>query len=334
MSDLDVAVIIVSYKSAALTIDCLRSLEPERSGPGLKIRVVVVDNASGDGPAVARAIEENGWSSWAALVVSEKNGGFAYGNNVGMQRAYADGLPDYVHLLNPDTVVRKGAIASLVAFLESHPDVGIAGGSFENHDGSEWPIAFRFPTILSELDQGLQLGFVTRLLSGRVMARRMDPVAQPTDWVSGASMMIRRKVLESVGGLDENYFLYFEEIDLCFRARSAGFKTWYVPESRVMHIAGQSSKVTERTDDVKRLPPYWFESRTRFFAANYGLGYAMVTDLVAMAAHAFGALKRMALRRGEKGIPHYIRDLTRHSVLRSKNRSLPAVKSFKPLVGS
>ena len=122
MSDLDVAVIIVSYKSAALTIDCLRSLEPERSGPGLKIRVVVVDNASGDGPAVGRAIEENGWSSWAALVVSEKNGGFAYGNNVGMQRAYADGLPDYVHLLNPDTVVRKGALAALVAFLESHPE--------------------------------------------------------------------------------------------------------------------------------------------------------------------------------------------------------------------
>jgi GT2 family glycosyltransferase len=334
VSELDVAVIIVTYKSADLTVDCLRSIDAERGLPGPKIRVVVVDNASGDGPTVARAIEENRWSPWATLVVAEKNGGFAYGNNVGIQRAFADGLPDYVHLLNPDTLVRKGAIAALVSFLESHPEAGIAGGSFENLDGSDWHIAFRFPTLLSELDQGLQVGFVSWLLSRSVLARRMDPVAQPIDWVSGASMMVRRKVLESVGGLDENYFLYFEETDLCYRAKAAGFSTWYVPESRVMHIAGQSTKVTVRNEAVKRLPPYWFESRRRFFAANYGLGYAMVTDLVALSAHALGHLKRLLLLRADQGVPFYIRDLSRHSVLRGKNRDLPAIKSFKPLAGS
>lgn len=334
MSEIDVAVVIVTYKSADLTVDCLRSVEVERALPGPKIRVVVVDNASGDGPTVARAIEENRWASWATLVVAEKNGGFAYGNNVGIQRAFADGRPDYVHLLNPDTLVRKGAIAALVSFLEAQPEAGIAGGSFENLDGSDWHIAFRFPTLLSELDQGLQIGLISRLLSKRVMARRMDPVAQPTDWVSGASMMVRRKVLESIGGLDENYFLYFEETDLCYRAKAAGFSTWYVPESRVMHIAGQSTKVTVRNEAVKRLPSYWFESRRRFFATTYGLRYAILTDLVALGAHALGHLKRLAMWRGDRGVPHYLRDLSRHSVLRAKNREQPAIKSFKPLAGS
>jgi GT2 family glycosyltransferase len=334
VSELDVAVVIVTYKSAGLTVDCLRSVEAERTNPALKIRVIVVDNASGDGPEVARAIEENRWGSWATLIVAEKNGGFAYGNNVGIQRAFRDGLPDYVHLLNPDTLVRKGAIASLVGFLEAHPEAGIAGGSFENLDGSDWPYAFRFPSLFSEIDGGLQFGLVTRLLSGHVMTRVMGPAPAPTDWVSGASMMLRRKVLEAVGGLDENYFLYYEETDLCWRAKAAGFETWYVPESRVMHIAGQSTKVTERQASTKRLPAYWFESRRRFFASNYGLGYAMATDLVALAAYALGHVKRLALGRSDRGIPHYIRDLSTHSILRAKNRNLPALKAFKPSAGA
>jgi GT2 family glycosyltransferase len=333
VNEVDVAIIIVSYKSAALTIDCVRSIEAERSSPGLRIRVVVVDNASGDAPPIARAIEENGWSTWVTLVVAERNGGFAYGNNLGFRRAYADGPPVYLHLLNPDTILKKGAILKLVAFMESHPEVGIAGGSFENRDGSDWPIAFRFPSLLGELDAGLQIGFVSRWLGPVVVAQRMSPVAQPTDWVAGASMMIRRAVLETVGGLDENYFLYFEETDLCFRARAAGFSTWYVPESRVMHIGGQSTKVTERNAKVKRLPDYWFESRRRFFRSNYGLRYAMAADAVALLAHSLGHLKRVALRRGDEGVPWYIRDLARHSILRTPNRRLPAQKCFPPRAG-
>jgi len=331
VSELDVAIVIVSYKSAGLTIGCMQSIEAERSSPGLKIRLVVVDNASGDGPAIAEAIEKNAWSSWASLVVAERNGGFAYGNNLGIQRAYADGLPAYVHLVNPDTVLRKGAISALVTFLEAHPDVGIAGSSFENPDGSDWPIAFRFPSLVSEFAGGLQWGPLSR---NRIVAKQMTPVQQPTDWVAGASMMLRRKLLEKIGGLDENYFLYYEETDLCFRAMAAGFATWYVPESRVMHIGGQSTKVTVRNEEAKRLPAYWFESRRRFFTSNYGLRYAMVTDVVALIAQVLGLLKRKALFRGDRGIPHYIRDLSRHSVLRAKNRQQPAIKCFRPAAGS
>lgn len=330
MSVIDVAVIIVTYKSAALTIDCLASIEAEHNTSGIRIRVVVVDNASGDAPIVARAIERNNWSSWVTLEVAERNGGFAYGNNVGFQRAYADARPDYLHMLNPDTILRKGAISKLVNFLEQHPDVGIAGGSFENQDGSDWPFAFRFPSLLSEFEGGIQFGLVTRLLKPWVVTRQMVQVSQPTDWVAGASMMIRASVVEAIGGLDENYFLYFEETDFCFRAKRAGFPTWYVPESRVMHIAGQSTKVTERDAAPKRLPAYWFESRRRYFVLTHGIGYAIGIDIVALFGQTLGLIKRLALRRGHQGIPYFIRDLARYSVLHRKNRNLSAIKCFKP----
>ena len=330
MSDIDVAVAIVTYRSADLTIDCLRSVAAERLTPGLRIRVIVVDNASNDAPLIAKAIESNGWSSWVMLVEAPTNGGFAYGNNVAFRRAYDDGAPAYLHMLNPDTLVRKGAIGTLVRFLEMHPDVGIAGSSFENRNGSNWPIAFRFPSILSELEEGLQLGIITHLFQPWVVARRMSPVPQPIDWVAGASMMIRRAVIDAIGGFDENYFLYFEETDFCLRAKKAGFPTWYVPESRVMHIAGQSTKVTERNAVPKRLPAYWFESRRRYFSANHGGRYAMGADVVALLAHGLGALKRIVQRRTDREIPHFLADLMQHSALWSRNRKLAAIKHFVP----
>ena len=326
MSGIDVAVAIVSFKCANLTIDCLRSIEVERSIAEVGIRVVVIDNSSDDAPLIARAIEANGWASWVTLAVAPQNGGFAYGNNVALQYIFKESLPTYVHLLNPDTQVRKGAIDALVRFLEANPDVGIAGSSFENLDGSDWPIAFRFPSILSELEQGLQLGYATRVLRPWVVARHMDPVSQPIDWVPGASMMIRRTVIDTIGGFDENYFLYFEETDYCFRAKKAGFSTWYVPESRVMHIAGQSTKVTERKTATKRLPAYWFQSRRRFFATTYGLHYALVADVVALLAHSLGSLKRAGQRRREQSVPYFITDLAKHSTLWRKNRNMAPTK--------
>src|SRR5262245_22448950 len=164
MTGVDVTIAIVTYHSADLTIDCLRSVEAERLTPAVNIRVIVVDNASGDARSIAEAIEKNGWRSWVTLITAPKNGGFAYGNNLAMRRANADGRPKYLHMLNPDTIARKGAISALVRFLETHPDVGIIGGSFENRDGSDWPIAFRFPSLLSEAEEGLQFGLATRVL--------------------------------------------------------------------------------------------------------------------------------------------------------------------------
>ena len=322
MRKLTVAVVIVSYRSAALTIECLRSVLAERTDDRLNIRAVVIDNASGDHPLIAGAIEENGWSSWVAAVLAPRNGGFAYGNNLGIRHALESGPADYVFLLNPDTQVRTGAIPALVRFLESQPQIGIAGGSFENEDGSEWPIAFRFPSLISELSQALGFGPVIRLLDRWAVAREMSQAArQQVDWICGASMMIRMAVLEAIGGLDEGYFLYFEETDFCLRARRAGFATWYVPESRVMHVGGQSTGVTERNAAAKRLPAYWFESRRRYFAKAFGTAHAMAIDVVVLAAYPLGWLKRFLLRQRRQNVPHYYRDFIRASVLRSRNRT-------------
>ena len=173
MSTKQVAVIIVTYKTAQLAIDCLRSINAERHQPDLVITATVVDNSSEDYDAIKQASDHNGWSDWVQLVCPPKNGGFAYGNNFGVRLASDAQTPDYIHLLNPDTMLRKGAIASLVQFLEVHEEIGIAGSSFENLDGSDWPFAFRFPTILSEIEEGLQFGLTSRILTPWVVARTM-----------------------------------------------------------------------------------------------------------------------------------------------------------------
>ncbi len=213
-------VVIVNYKTAALTLNCLSALEPELA-PLPRGRVVVVENASGDGDALRSAIRERGWDGWASIDVAEHNGGFAYGNN----RAIGPALrgccpPEYVLLLNADTLVRPGAISALLDFMEERPNVGIAGSSFINADGTDWRIAFRFMTAWSEFEQAVRVGLISRLLRRRVVAREM-PQDRPsqTDWVAGASMIIRRGVFEAIGLLDEEYFLYYEEADFCLRAR-------------------------------------------------------------------------------------------------------------------
>lgn len=325
-----VAVIIVSYRTASLVVEALRSLEPERGHSNLQLRVFVIDNASGDFAAIAQAIEDNGWSGWASVHAASRNGGFAYGNNLGFELAFRRARPDYLYLLNPDAQVRPDAIRTLVEFMESHPQVGIAGSGLENEDGSDWPIAFRFPSLLSEIDTGLQFGLATRVLRRWVVARIMTKVSQPADWVCGASMIIRAQVIDSVGGLDENYFLYFEETDFCYRARCGGFSTWYVPASRVMHICSQSTSVHKRNAAPARLPEYWFASRRRYFAMSYGMQLAMLIDLVAIPAYALGVVKRTLLGRRAQGVPHFVRDLMRHSILRPANRSVPLARCFKP----
>jgi N-acetylglucosaminyl-diphospho-decaprenol L-rhamnosyltransferase len=328
VNDLDIAVVIVTYKSAELAIECLHSIHSERETQVLKIRVVLVDNASGDLPRITQAVERNGWSSWVTLELAPRNGGFAYGNNFGIRRIYAKTRPNYILLLNPDTQVRRGAIAALVGFLESHPQVGIAGSSFETEDGKDWPFAFRFPTLVSEIEHGMQVGIITRCLSRWTVARTMNSVAQPMDWISGASMMIRPTVLSAVGCLDENFFLYFEETEFCHRAGRAGFPTWYVPESRVMHMIGKSTNVDEKTRFSRRLPGFWFDSRARYYATTHGVGAAAVIDVVAIVSSLIGLLKRKLM--GRAGTPNYIRDMLAHSVILPSNRLIAPQKTYFP----
>jgi N-acetylglucosaminyl-diphospho-decaprenol L-rhamnosyltransferase len=333
-----VGIVIVTYKSAALTTDCLRSIARERANSALEIRCVVVDNASGDAPAVGQAIEEASWSDWARVVVAPRNGGFAYGNNLGLRELERDGRVEFMHLLNPDTVLRAGAIDALVDFLRTHPRAGLAGGIFENGDGSEWAIAFRFPSVLSEMEQGIRLGVVSRLLSKWRVPMNMGPDAAQVDWLAGASIMVRREVFSRIGGLDESFFLYFEETEFCHRAKAAGFEVWYVPASRVVHIAGQSTKVTERDAAPKRLPAYWFDSRRLYFTMTRGKGHSWLADVGAVTAGWIGLSKSALLGRLGQHVPHFLRDVVRHRLQRSdadisqanlaRGVSMPAVPRF------
>jgi GT2 family glycosyltransferase len=302
---------------------CLEALEPELASI-TGARVSVVENHSGEAEMLTRAIAERGWGGRVGLDVSDYNGGFSYGNNRAIRPALAsDHPPDYVLLLNADTEVRPGAIRALIDFMNGHPKVGIAGSSLENPDGSDWPIAFRFITPISELENGLRLGLVSRLLRRHVVSRVMEQGRpQPVDWVAGASMIIRRGVFESIGLFDEGYFLYFEEVDFCLRARRHGWPCWYVPQSRVMHIAGQSSGLTERGRQPPRTPAYWFASRRRYFLKHFGLFGAITADLAFSFGFALWRLRRILLRKPDPDPPHHLADFLKHSVLFRKNRRI------------
>lgn len=270
---------IVNYRTADLTIDCLRALS-QQVGDFLNLRVMVVDNNSGDNSDIklASAIEGEGWGSWVNVIPLATNGGFAFGNNAVIRQALSlSESPDYVMLLNPDTVAQNGAIKALVEFMDAHPDVGIAGSRLKNPNGEEERSAHTFPSPLSELDGGVRLGMVSRLLHRYVVSPPVLSFAHPCDWVSGASMIIRRQVIEEIGLMDENYFLYFEEVDFCRRTINAGWQCWYVPESVVLHLEGASTGIRTR---AKRRAGYWYDSRRRFFIKHYGVAGLVAADIL------------------------------------------------------
>jgi N-acetylglucosaminyl-diphospho-decaprenol L-rhamnosyltransferase len=321
-----VLVVIVNYKSAGLTIACLRSLEAEIAENPF-IRVTVVENDSGDGDTIAAAILERGWGAWASLKIAERNGGFAYGNNRGIEPTLRwPEPPDYYFLLNPDTEIRRGAVRMLVEYMDEHPAVGIAGSSLESQDGSVWPYAYRFQSILSEFEDGIRFGPVSRMLQKWAVPRAMGREPAEVDWVAGASLMIRRKVFEDIGLMDEGYFLYYEEVDYCLQARRAGWPCWYVPQSRVMHISGQSTGVpgggTPRTENLKRMPAYWFDSRSRYFVKNHGLAYARLADLAFGVGRTLWTLRRLLSRRPREDAPWFLADFWRTSVLFQTGRKV------------
>lgn len=291
-------VIIVNYRTPALAIACLASLSDEIVClPGSK--VMVVDNDSGDGSvaSISRAIAEQNWGRWAEVVPMARNGGFAFGNNAGLSAALAavDG-PDFILLLNPDTVVKPLLLATLVAFMEAHPRCGIAGCRIEDSDGSVGCSAHNFPSPVSEFEQGLRFGPVSRWLGKYVVSPSLPSVAHRCDWVSGACLMLRRDVLEQVGLMDEGYFLYFEEVDYCRLSALHGWEIWFTPDTGVVHLEGASTGIDDRR---KRRAGYWYDSRRRFFTRHYGVAGLLLADLLWVVGRV-GYLVRMVLTPTEK----------------------------------
>ncbi len=272
-------IIIVNYRTAELSIDSLRSLSTQVADLGGG-RVVVIDNNSCDGSVdkINVAIEREGWSGWVSVIPLDRNGGFAYGNNAGIRAALASpDHVDFVMLLNPDTVAREGAVKSLVEFMGTHPRAGIAGSLLENPDGDVECSAHRIHSPLSELVAGARLGFLSRLLHRYVVSDSPAAEMHQCDWVSGAGMIVRRSVFEKVGLMDEGYFLYFEEVDFCWRVKREGWEVWYVPQSRVMHLEGASTGIRVK---ARRRAKYWYDSRRRFFVKHYGVLGLVMADIL------------------------------------------------------
>ncbi|MEO1235998.1 MAG: glycosyltransferase family 2 protein [Planctomycetota bacterium] len=311
--------VIVNYRTPDLTADCLASLEPEVAAhPGTAVTVVEGGSADDSADRLRDAIDRHGWSPWATLDVRDTNAGFAGGNNAAIVPALAeDPPPDFVLLLNPDTVVRPGAIGALLRFMHEHPDVGLAGSRLEDPDGTAQNSAFRFPSVLSNFEGAVRFGPVTRLLKNHVVAPPARDEPHRTGWLAGASLLVRRDVFDRVGPLDDNYFMYFEETDFCLAAARAGFEAWYVPDSRVVHLVGAASGVTAKNTTArpaKRRPAYWFESRKRYFVKNHGRLAAAAADAAFILGFALHRLRVKLTRRPDTDPEKLLSDFVRHSV--------------------
>ena len=306
--------IIVNYKTAEMTIRAIRSLMTELAGiPGA--RAVVVDNDSQDGShdRIAQAITEEGWSDRVTLLASGHNGGFGYGNNVGIRHGLeSSDPPEYLYLLNSDAFPDPGSIRALVGFLDAHPEAGIAGSYIHGPDGDPHQTSFRFPTAVSEFEAGLRLGVVSKLLRSWIVPLPIPTSAQQVDWLAGASMMIRRDVLRTVGLFDETFFLYFEETDLCRRAQGEGWATYFVPESSVAHIGSVS---TGMKDTKRRTPSYWFASRRHYFLKNHGRRYLWAANAAFVVGFSLWRVRRRVQGKPDPDRPSFLSDFIRYNLL-------------------
>ncbi len=319
--------VTVNYRTPELTIKCIESVarERERNLPGLAM--CVVDNNSGDGSVemITAAVESHGWSDWVEVIASGRNGGFSYGNNLAIRRALQrsrEEQPDFFWLLNPDTEVEPGAVLELLRFMHEHPRVGMTTGFSYGPDGQPQTVAYRHFTPLNEFLGTFQLGILDRLFASSNLIIPLGDEPVQAVWLTGSSLMIRREVFDDTGLMDEHYFLYFEETDLCLAAGRAGWEMWYVPTSRVMHIEGASTGFTMEDVAKPRRARYWFESRHRFFLKNYGSVKTLLADVAHLLGFSLWRLRRRIQRKPDLDPPHYLRDFFANSVF-VKGFSLP-----------
>jgi N-acetylglucosaminyl-diphospho-decaprenol L-rhamnosyltransferase len=233
VAPVDCSVVIVNYRTDELLAECLESLG--KAGQSLRLEVVVVDNG---GTLAAGAFRER--FPTARLLANAENLGFARAANQGIGLARGR----HVLCLNPDTIVHEGALAAMVGYLDAHPAVGAAGARLLESDGSLQYSCRRFPGYLTIFFGRYAL--LTRLLPGNAASRDYlyldwdHRSVREVDWVSGACLIVRREVLAAVGGFDEAYFLFVEDMDWCRRIRDAGWRIVYLPDAVVTHHIGAS----------------------------------------------------------------------------------------------
>jgi N-acetylglucosaminyl-diphospho-decaprenol L-rhamnosyltransferase len=280
-------VVIVSYHCRDLTRACLRSLETHPASP--ETRVWVVDNASSDGTAEMIRAE----FPEVQIIESSRNLGFAAANNLALQGTTAP----YVLVLNPDTRVTPGALDHLLELMDARPEIGIAGCRLEREDGTFDHAARRsFPTPLGALAHFTGLGRSERVPAALSQYRAPGIDSGPVDAVNGAFMLIRRAALEEVGLFDEGYWMYMEDLDLCYRFCLSGWTTWYEPAVTVVHLKGATSGPVRSS----RLIYAFHYGMLRFYRKHYARRSAFVTNVVVyvgIAAKLAVSVVRSELRR-------------------------------------
>lgn len=231
------SIVIVSYNTRELLDDCLKSIAARTQ---VVHEIIVVDNASVDGtPAFI-----TGSYPYVHLIVNHSNSGFSVANNRGLHQASGQ----YLMLLNPDTIVLDGALDHMVRYLDSHPQVGIIGAKMMNADGTPQHYETWFPRLL------------TYIFGGFMVRSRGDLGSQEVEYVCGACLMIRGETMRQIGLLDENIFMYAEDVDWCLRANRAGWKIYHDAVARIIHLAGRASRkdVAARVFNARQAFLYFF----------------------------------------------------------------------------
>lgn len=263
------SILIVNWNVRDLLRDCLRSIE--RGWGDLEVEVIVVDSASTDDSVAMVAVE----FPWVTILPQMENVGFPRGNNIALARARGRALL----LLNPDTVILDDALPSLLAYLDAHPDVGAVGPQLLNADGSVQSSRRRFPTLATGVFESTWLeGLAPGVLRRYYALDLSDEATADVDWLTGACILVPRAVYERVGGLDEAYFMYSEELDWCRRIKEAGWRVVYHPAARVVHHSGKSSEqaVTARHINFQR-------AKLRYFRKFHGRAAAGFLRIVLLA---------------------------------------------------
>jgi len=285
---MDLSIIIVSWNVRDLLRKCLLSVNSEQSTVNsqqsastvhcsLFTEILVVDNASRDGTVeMLRSEFPN-----VRVIANSENVGFTRGNNQAL--AVAQGR--YLFLLNPDTELRPGALQALMEYMDAHPRVGIAGPQLLYRDGTLQSSRRRFPTLETAFLEStkLQQWFPhNRILTRYYMLDTRDDATQEVDWINGAAMFVRRVVYEQIGGFDESFFMYSEELDWCYRAKQAGWQIVYLPTAQVVHHEGKSSEQVVAARDI-----HFHSSKVRFFRKYRGAFIAEILRVFLLATFAF-----------------------------------------------
>ena len=300
--------VVLNWRTAEMSLRSARATL--LSLPGPQDRLYLVDNASGDG-SEAQFRQALGDDPRVKVLQSGRNGGYGFGNNVGMRAAMAaTPAPDFIFLVNSDAFPEPDAAERLAAFLMAHPKTAAVGSGIVGQDGAPHCSTFRFHSVAGEFEGGARFGPITRLLKHAQVPILEPQAGQEVDWLSGAALMLRRDALEEVGLFDEGFFLYFEETDLCRRLANAGWEMRFEPEARVVHIGS----VTTGMARWRRVPEYWFDSRARYFTKHGGRRTALLATLARMAGGAIHRLRCLIQRRRPNDPRGFHRHLLRHTL--------------------